>query len=73
MSHQFDRPVCAPCGKVFNEQLNDADEWHEGTFDIPIRHGAESDGEEDHLCPECHAVIVEGEPEIREWLKTLPS
>lgn len=70
MSQDFVRPVCASCAKVFNEHLDDLDEWHGGTFDVPNRHGAETEGETDHLCPECYPVVVEGEPETREWLKS---
>lgn len=62
MATTTERPVCGLCRKVYNENL-DGDSWHEGPFDDPGR-----DREYDHLCPECYAVVVEGEPEERDWI-----
>lgn len=65
MSQDFDRPVCGLCRKIFNDQLDDEDEWREGSFEDPER-----EREYDHLCPGCYAVVVEGAPETRAWLAT---
>lgn len=62
MATETERPVCGLCRKIYNEQL-DGDSWHEGPFEDPNR-----DREYDWLCPECYDVVVEGEPETRDWI-----
>lgn len=63
MTTKFGRPVCGSCRKLFNGQLDDEEEWHEGAFEDD-----RFDLEYEFLCPECHAVVVEGASEERDWL-----
>lgn len=66
MADQIVRPVCGLCGKVFNEYLDDDDERYVGWFEDEERNEHYK-----QLCPECYGVVVEGEPEEREWLEQL--
>lgn len=57
-------PVCGLCRKIFDSRLDDDfDEWHDGPF-----HDDRFDLEYEYLCPECYAVVVDGEPEERKHL-----
>lgn len=63
MTDQILRPVCGLCRKIWNKQLDEDDEWYTGVFEDDER-----DCYYNHLCPECYGVVVEREPETREWL-----
>lgn len=66
MADQIVRPVCGLCGKIWNPQLDDDDEWYTGVFDDEDR-----DRYYNHLCPECYGVVVEGNEETREWIQRI--
>lgn len=66
MTDQVLRPVCGLCGKYWNTQLDDDDEWYAGVFMVDER-----DRYYNHLCPECYGVVVEGDEETREWLEEM--
>lgn len=53
-------PICGRCRKVYHSNLDDK-EYPEGPFH-------EENREYDYLCHECHAVVVDGHDEDREWL-----
>jgi hypothetical protein len=61
MATHMERPVCGLCRIIHHPRLDD--EWHEGPF---------TDGERDreyvYLCADCYPVVVEDEPETRDWI-----
>lgn len=64
MAEQIVRPVCGLCRLYWHPKRDD--QWHEGPFEDPQR-----DREYDHLCADCYQVVVEGEPETREWIERM--
>lgn len=62
MVDQPQRPVCGLCRLIYDER-QDGDTWHEGPFEDEQR-----EREYDHLCPDCYDVVVQDEPENRDWI-----
>lgn len=61
MATHNQRPICGLCRLIHHARLDD--DWPEGPFEDPNR-----DREYEYLCPECYDVVVEGEPETRDWI-----
>lgn len=61
MATYNERPICGLCRLIHHLRIDD--EWAEGPFEDPKR-----DREYEYLCDDCYPVVVEGEPETRDWI-----